>query len=439
VVERLETDGIVANRELRWRRKDGGVAWIQLDAVAVRDEEGKVRYFQAFVRDITERKALQEQLVQAQKMEAVGRLAGGIAHDFNNLLTAIKGNADLALMDLPAATPLRSDLEEIQAAAERAARLTRQLLMFSRKQVAEVEPLDLNQLLQDLEKMLRRILGEDVDLHLRTASDIGLVEADRGQMEQVVMNLVINARDAMPKGGKLTIETTQVELDADYARLHAEVTPGPHVVLSVSDTGQGMDAETQRHIFEPFFTTKPEGRGTGLGLATVYGVVKQCRGHIWVYSEPERGTVFKIYLPVSAALAREPARPSLGAAVPGGTETIVLVEDETGVRDLAVRVLERFGYSVITTHSPLEALEVFQTRGGPLDLILTDVVMPKMSGPELIEQVRSIRPDIKVLFMSGYTDETVMRHGILAAGVPFLQKPFSSTQLATKVREVLDG
>jgi PAS domain S-box-containing protein len=389
--------------------------------------------------DITPRRQLEEQLRQSQKMEAVGRLAGGIAHDFNNVLTAILGYSQMLLADLPEGDQRREDVQEIEHAATRAATLTRQLLAFSRRQVLQPQILDLNGLVENLDKFLRRLIGEDIDLRVRPSPDLWLVSADHGQMEQVIMNLVVNSRDAMPTGGKLTLETANVTLDSQYAQRHIAVTPGDYVMLAVSDTGTGMDEETQARVFEPFFTTKASGQGTGLGLSTVYGIVKQSGGNIWVYSEPGRGTTFKIYLPresratePTAAVRREPTELT-------GTETILLVEDEDAVRSLAGKVLRGLGYTVLEAAQGREAMEIAARQGSGVDLLLTDVVMPEFSGAELSRYLMGLQPSLKVLYMSGYTDEAIIHHGVLSANIAYLQKPFTPTALATKVREVLSA
>jgi two-component system cell cycle sensor histidine kinase/response regulator CckA len=390
-------------------------------------------------REVAERKRLETQLLQAQKMEAIGRLAGGIAHDFNNLLTAILGYADLMLTDLAAAAPLRQEIQAIQLAGERAAALTRQLLAFSRQQVLQPELLDLNTIVVILSQLLRRLIGEDIELITLLGPDLGWVKADPGQIEQVVLNLAINARDAMPHGGTVTIETANVELDANYARQHVGVKAGSYVLLAISDTGLGMDAETQSRIFEPFFTTKELGKGTGLGLAMVHGIVYQSGGHIGVYSEVGHGTTFKIYLPRAEereTVARpQPAR----ARAPTGSETILLVEDDPSVRELAHTLLRRYGYAVLEAANGAAALELAQHYLGPIDLVITDVVMPGgLSGPQLVQQLVAQRPRLKVLYMSGYTDNAIVHHGVLDSDLAFLQKPFTPEVLARKVREVLD-
>jgi signal transduction histidine kinase len=377
----------------------------------------------------------EEQLRQAQKLEAVGRLAAGISHDFNNLLSVVLSYSEELLNELPEGSASRRDAGEIHRAGERAAELTRQLLVFSRQQVLAPKILNLNELLTGLGRMLARVVGEDVDLTILPSPRLGQVKADPGQVEQVLMNLVVNARDAMPAGGKLTISTSNVDLDETYAREHLNVEPGPYVMVSVSDTGVGMDRTTQARLFEPFFTTKGPGRGTGLGLSTVFGIVKQSRGSIWVYSEPGHGTTFKIYLPRVDAAAD---RPVPAIAPVGGSETILLVEDEPQVRAVVRRALERSGYSVLVANDPIDALRIADEADG-IDLLLTDVVMPQMNGRELAERVRTRRPDTRVLFMSGYTDDAILRHGVLDEGVPFLQKPVTPGSLTRHVRATLDG
>jgi PAS domain S-box-containing protein len=385
--------------------------------------------------DVSERRRLEDQLRQAHKMEAVGRLAGGVAHDFNNLLMVIRGYGELLLEGSEAGDPVYRSAEQIQKAADRAASLTRQLLAFSRKQVLAPAVLDINAVVTDIEKMLQRLIGEDIELVTVARPGVGRIKADRGQIEQVILNLAVNARDAMPRGGKLTIETANVELDEEYCRRHAVVQPGSYVMIAVTDTGVGMDAETRAHIFEPFFTTK--GLGTGLGLATVYGVVKQSGGYIWVYSELGQGTTFKVYLPRLEEGAAVPVFPRVPAEAQRGYETVLVVEDEDGVRELAREFLERHGYTVLTARSGPDALALAQQRPGPIHLLITDVVMPGMSGRELAEKMAQLRPELRVLFMSGYTDDAIVQHGILDRGTALLQKPFTRASLAAKVRESL--
>jgi signal transduction histidine kinase/CheY-like chemotaxis protein len=381
----------------------------------------------------------EERLRQGQKMEAVGRLAGGVAHDFNNLLTVITSYSDLLLEDLALDDPKRDDVGEIRKAAEGAAALTRQLLAFSRQQVLEPKVLDLKAIVTGTEKLLRRLIGEDVQLTTALAPDLGAVKADPVQLEQIIINLAVNARDAMPTGGRLTIEAANVEMDEVYVRSHAPARPGHYVMLAMSDTGIGMDEQTKARIFEPFFTTKERGKGTGLGLATVYGIVKQAGGFIWVYSEPARGTSFKVYLP----RVDEPVEPAVArtaTAEPGrGTETVLVVEDAASVRMVTRQVLDRYGYAVLEAPNGDTALRLAVKHHGPIHLLLTDVVMPGLSGRQLAEQLAQLRPDMKVLYVSGYGDSAVVHHGILEAGVAYLQKPFTPESLARRVRDALDA
>jgi signal transduction histidine kinase len=381
----------------------------------------------------------QEQLLQSQKLEAVGQLAGGIAHDFNNLLTVIIGYSELVLRTTAADHPHLPKLQEIKKAARHAASLTRQLLAFSRKQVLQPKVLELNSIVPEIERMLRRVIGEDIELRTTLQPDLGKIEADPGQVEQVIMNLAVNARDAMPAGGKLTIETADVYLDETYTRHHVGSVPGPYVMLAISDTGAGMDEETQSRIFEPFFTTKPLHKGTGLGLSTVYGIVKQSGGNIWVYSEVGRGTTFKIYLPRTDKGLDAYKQTELDANLLRGNETVLLVEDADSLRKLAREVLETNGYTVLEAASGLEALRICGQSGIPIHLLLTDVVMPEMSGRELANQLAPLHPQMRVLYMSGYTDDTIVHHGVLEPGINFIQKPFTPDQLATRVREVLNA
>jgi two-component system, cell cycle sensor histidine kinase and response regulator CckA len=393
----------------------------------------------AVMKDVTERRSLEEQLRLSQKMEAVGQLAGGVAHDFNNLLTVILGYGSLLLKDLVPEDPRRAPLEGINQAADRAAALTQQLLAFSRRQVLAPRLLDLNAVVADMDKMLRRLIGEHIELSTVLAPELGLVKADPGQIEQVIMNLIVNARDAMPVGGKLTIETAHVELDEACARRRTVGTPGPYVLLAVSDTGHGMDEDTRARVFEPFFTTKEKGKGTGLGLAVVYGIVKQSGGSVWVYSEPGIGTTFKVYLPKVETASEKPEATTANKRSRRGTETVLLVEDEAAVRSLLRDILESNGYVVLEASRAVEALEASQQHGGPIQLLLTDVVMPDVSGRKLADRLRTSRPEAKVLYMSGYTDTAIVQHGLLEPGVAFLQKPFTPDALSRKVREVLDA
>jgi signal transduction histidine kinase/CheY-like chemotaxis protein len=404
----------------------------------VKGSSGETEGVGTVVLETTERRQLEEQLLRAQKMEAVGRLAGGIAHDFNNILTAIKSYSELLIEDMGSGKGRVEDVREIREAADRAANLTRQLLAFSRQQMLTPRVLDLNSTVRDLKSMLDRLLGADIEIKTRLAADIGLITADPGQVEQVLVNLVVNASDAMPDGGRIDVETANIELNDEYARTHVATPPGPYVMLSVSDTGHGMTRDTQARVFEPFFTTKEKGKGTGLGLSTVYGIVKQSGGSIWVYSEPGRGTTFKIYLPRVNAEADAHAAPSVKNGK-GGTETILLVEDEYAVRDVAGRILRRLGYTVVEASNGTEAMRQLTEDGFEFDLIVTDIVMPEMGGPELARRVREWSPDARILFTSGYTEDAVLRRNFLDPGAEFVEKPFTPARLAQRAREVLDA
>jgi PAS domain S-box-containing protein len=432
--------------EWKIRRRDGTESYVEASIFLNRDSKGNPIGFRGLVRDITQRKRQEEermqleaQLLHAQKMEAVGRLVGGIAHDFNNLLTTIIGYTELVMMRMEKDNPLYGDLEEIKKSGERAADLIRQLMAFSRRQIIQPVVLALNRVIRDMEEMLHRLIGEDIQLVMTLGSDLWKVRVDPGQIEQVIMNLAVNARDAMPLGGRLTIETLNVDLDDGYARNHGvELTPGPYVMLAISDTGTGMDKETQSKIFEPFFTTKDKGRGTGLGLSTVYGIVKQSNGFIWVYSEPGEGTTFKIYLPRAEGTETLRKEKSPREAV-GGSETILVVEDDQSVRELAANALSAYGYTLLQAGTGEEALEVLSEHEGEVHLLLTDVVLPGMSGRDLAEGLTSRSPHTRVLYMSGYADNAIVQHGVLEEGIAFIQKPFSPDSLARKVREVLDS
>jgi hypothetical protein len=436
IIEAVQAGAHTRNLELAFRTKGGEARTLLYSAELV--ELDGVEHILALSTDITQRRQLEEQLRQSQKMEAIGQLAGGVAHDFNNILTAIHGYADLLGAELPPKDPRLEDVEEIRKAARRAAALTRQLLAFSRKQVLEPRVLDVNDLVENMDKMLRPLLGENIQLSAHLTPELHAVRADPNQLEQVIMNLTINARDAMPKGGQLTIETANVELDEEYAAHHVGVVPGRYVMLAVSDTGTGMDEQTRARIFEPFFTTKEPGKGTGLGLSTVYGIVKQSGGSIWMYSEVGRGTTFKIYLPaVDAPAAQDPA-----ATAPTrrrGAETVLLAEDDEQLRRFAHRALTAQGYTVLEAASGTDALELGRSHAGPIHLLLTDVGIPGLDGRSLAQALTVERPELRVLFMSGYADKAIVHHGVVDPDVAYLAKPFTTEAIARKVREVLDA
>jgi PAS domain S-box-containing protein len=425
--------------EAQWQRRDGTSLTLSLALAPLYGGLSEVRGVIALAADLTDRKKLESQLRQSQKMEAVGQLAGGVAHDFNNLLTAIMGFTSLLLKAVPPEDPKHDDLLEIDRAAARATELTQQLLAFSRRQMLQPTLLDLNAVLSDTMRMLGRLLGQHIELAILPETDLGVVRADRGQIEQVIINLAVNARDAMERGGKLTLETRNVTLDRAYAGQHPGATEGEFVMLAVTDTGSGMSPATQARIFEPFFTTKERGKGTGLGLSTVYGIIKQSGGTIYVYSEPERGTTFKIYLP--RVVAHGPTELSVPArpADVRGNETVLVVEDEDGVRALTCRVLQTYGYTVLEAENGGEALLIAEQHPAPIHILLTDVVLPRMSGRKLAERLVRTQSDLRVLYMSGYTDGSIFNHGALDPGTAFIPKPFTPEALAQKLREVLDS
>jgi PAS domain S-box-containing protein len=425
--------------EKRYIRKDGGVVWARLNVSLATGLREVPPYTIHMIEDITAWKQLETQFLQSQKMETVGQLAGGIAHDLNNLFTILSGYSQLSLLEISEDHPLRGNLEEIRRTTDRAAQLTHQLLAISRHQVMDMKVLNLNQLLKGLEKMLGRIIGEDIELITRLAGDLGEVKTDPGQIEQAILNLVVNARDAMPNGGKLIIETHNVELDETYARSHFNVIPGRYILLSMTDMGCGMSPEVKEKIFDPFFTTKGKGRGTGLGLSMVYGIVKQSGGYIWVYSEINQGTTFKIYLPWVDEEADDLSRQEETGDFPEGDETILLVEDDDSLRNLTAKVLRDQGYTVLEAANGDEAMKLARELAHKkIHLVLTDLVMPQMGGKELVEQFTLLHPDTRILFISGYTDGIMIHQASLKPGTPFLQKPFSPMELARKVREVLD-
>jgi PAS domain S-box-containing protein len=439
-VERLLSEGTIVSHESEGRRKDGAPVWMLENAALVRDEGGPC--IEGTIVDLTERKNLERQLGQAQKMEAVGQLAGGVAHDFSNILNVIGGYSELAVKRTDEHSPIRPYLDEIRRAAGRATNLVRQLLAFSRGQIVEPSVLDLDEVVRGLEEMLRRLIPENIELVTSLRAFPALVKADRGQLEQVIVNLAVNARDAMPRGGRLAIETTRTDLDQAYCRRHLGTSPGPHVMLAMTDTGIGMDPETQARIFEPFFTTKEAGRGTGLGLATVYGIVRRAGGSIWVYSEPGRGAVFRTYLPQAERETEtaEAARPAeaVPGVVPRGTETILLVEDEDALRALARELLESLGYTVLDAGHGAEALGLSASHVGHIDLLMTDQVMPHIDGQELATRLAAERPETRVLFVSGYAQDDTTRGKLPESRVGFLQKPYTVAALGTKIRQLLD-
>jgi PAS domain S-box-containing protein len=437
--ELIMRTGESVEKEESYPQPDGTVQYLQILKSPVFAADGKIIGTQGIQFDITGRKRMEEQLFQSQKMETVGKLAGGVAHEFNSILTAIICQSELLLEDLPAGSPLAENATEIRSAAERAAVLTRQLLAYGRKQFLQPEILDLNAVLAGLASALRHLLGPGADVRLAPAAGLKAVKADAGQLEQVIMNLAMNARDAMPNGGKLTLETAAATLDEEYVSRYPELKAGKYVMLAITDTGMGMSEEVKARVFEPFFTTKDVGQGTGLGLSTCYGILKQSGGHISVYSEPGRGTTFKIYLPQVEPLAKNPLQRLASPDLPRGTETILLVEDDPALREMAATLLRRLGYTVLAAANGVEALSLsHQPDTGRIDLLFTDVVMPHMSGKELADRVRALSPHTRILFTSGYTENTIVQQGGLNQGVAFLQKPFTPSVLARKVREVLD-
>ena len=425
--------------EKRYFHKDGHVVSVLLNVSLVRDAQNQPLYFIAQIQDITERKRMQTQLFQSQKMETIGKLAGGVAHEFNSIMTAIIGQSDLLINDLSTGDPLVQNAMEIRRAADRAALLTRQLLAFGRKQILQPETVNLNRILTDMEGIVRHLMGGDVDVRMVLAANLPAVKADTGQIEQVILNLVMNGREAMPRGGKLTIETSRIDLDEEHISEFADLKPGGYIRLAITDTGVGMSAETKAHVFEPFFSTKSVGQGTGLSLATCYGILKQSNGHITVYSEPGQGTSFKIYLPETHEKPAPalPPRPPLD--LPRGTETILLVEDDPALREMATQLLKRLGYTVLTAADSVGALALAEQQGPKsIDLLFTDVVMPQLNGKDLSDQFLERYPGTKVLFTSAYPENAIAHQGVLHPGVILLQKPFTPSSLAHKLREVLN-
>jgi two-component system cell cycle sensor histidine kinase/response regulator CckA len=432
---KAQLDGI----EVKWKRKDGSEITVRLSGRAVATTEESDEVLEVIAEDITERRVLEDQFRQAQKMEAVGRLAGGVAHDFNNLLMVISGYTEVLLEQLEPGSGLQQKAQAVQQAADRATTLTRQLLAFSRKQLLELKVVDVNSIVSDMERLLRPLIGENIELITRLSAGQAHTRADAGQLEQVIMNLVVNAKDAMPDGGRITIQTTNVTLDDSYRREHTLIQAGRYVLLSVGDTGCGMDKETQSRIFEPFFTTKEKSKGTGLGLSTVYGIVKQSGGYIFAQSEVNRGTIFRIYLPQVEDPTDSAGTVTTARAETGGSETVLLVEDEESVRQLVRETLESKGYTVIEAENGEAGLRVAQEHSGPIHMVISDVVMPGMSGRELVKRLAETRPETKVLYLSGYTEDAIIHQGVLEPGTAFLQKPFTLQTLSRKVREVLRG
>ena len=425
--------------EVRWKRKDGSVITVRLRGRGVPQAGSSAEVLEVMAEDVTERRALEEQFRQSQKMEAVGRLAGGIAHDFNNLLMVISGYTEVLLEKTPRESSLYPKMAAVQQATDRASSLIHQLLAFSRKQVMELKVVDVNTIVEDIERLLRPLIGETVELKTQLANDPGRARADAGQIEQVLMNLVVNAKDAMPKGGTITLRTSDIRLDAEARREYGSIRPGPYVMISVSDTGCGMDSETQSRVFEPFFTTKEKGKGTGLGLSTVYGIIKQISGYVFVQSEPGRGSTFTIYLPRVEEAAESNARPQGDARAVGGNETILLVEDEESVRQLVSETLTAKGYRVLEAERGEAALKMASEAKEPIHLLITDVIMPGIGGRELAQKLCASAPALKVLFLSGYTEDAIVHEGVLEPGTAFLQKPFTLQVLVRKVKETLSS
>jgi two-component system, cell cycle sensor histidine kinase and response regulator CckA len=438
LMHEFQHTGSLDSVEVRWKRKDGSAIIVRLSGRAATAPDEADQSLEIIAEDVTERRALEEQFRQAQKMEAVGRLAGGVAHDFNNLLMVVSGYTEVLLESLQEDSPLLPKVQAIQQAADRATMLTRQLLAFSRKQLLELKVVDMNAIVTDMERLLGPLIGENIELMTRLAPGVGQTRADAGQLEQVIMNLVVNAKDAMPSGGKILIQTSEAKLDATRPE-HSLITSGSYILLTVSDTGVGMNKETQSRIFEPFFTTKEQGKGTGLGLSTVYGIVKQSGGYIFAESELGRGTTFLIYLPRVAETAEHSAARQLAQPPTGGSETVLLVEDEASVRELVRDTLTIRGYRVIEAADGVAGMKLMETYPDNIDILITDVVMPGMSGRELALRVSAARPSIKVLYLSGYTEDAIIHEGVLDPGTAFLQKPFTLHGLARKVREILHG
>jgi PAS domain S-box-containing protein len=436
LIEEFRRTGRLDGIEVKWKRKHGSAITVRVSGRAVSSADEPADVLEAIAEDVTDRRALEDQFRQAQKMEAVGRLAGGVAHDFNNLLMVISGYAEVILSNLDFDHPLREKATAIQQASDRATTLTRQLLAFSRKQLLELKVVDVNAIVADMERLLRPLIGENVELVAKLAPQAGYVRADAGQLEQVLMNLVVNAKDAMPAGGRLTIQTQNLALDEGHRPGQTFIHPGQYVMLSVSDTGTGMDKETQSRIFEPFFTTKEKGKGTGLGLSTVYGIVKQSGGYVIVQSELGHGTSFHIYLPQVEGTSEKHAAPVAGTPA-GGTETVLLVEDEESVRQLVRDTLEVKGYKVVEAENGEAGLAAATGHKGKIDLVITDVVMPGVGGREMVERISATRPEAKVLYLSGYTEDAILSEGSIQSGTAFLQKPFTLQNLSKKVREVL--